>query len=136
MTPLRRRMTDDMQIRNLSPNTQESYISYVQRFARHFGQSPERLGPEQIRDYQVFMATRKQLSPSAINVATAALRFLYRVTLGRDCGGQPETAGRVGPGTRPGTAQEPAEGRAGLAAGPRGVWPVRRSHNGSLPRAP
>ena len=83
MTPLRRRMTDDMQVRNLSPSTQESYIGYVRRFARHFQQSPDRLGPEQIRDYQVFLTNHKQLSPSAINVATAALRFLYRVTLGK-----------------------------------------------------
>ena len=76
MTPRRRRMNDDMLIRNLSPSTQESYISYVKRFARHFDQFPERLGPEPIRDYQVFLATRKQLSPSAIDVATAALRSL------------------------------------------------------------
>ena len=50
MTPLRQRMAEDMAIRNLSPNTQASYISQVSLFARHFGKSPDLLGPEQIRD--------------------------------------------------------------------------------------
>ena len=45
MTPLRRRMIEDMQIRNLSPHTQSAYVEQVSRFARHFGQSPELLGP-------------------------------------------------------------------------------------------
>ena len=84
MTPLRRRMAEDMLVRNLSPHTQQSYIGQVARFARHFGQSPERLGPEQIRDYQLFLATEKQLAPHLIAIAVAALRFLYRVTLKKD----------------------------------------------------
>ncbi len=84
MTPLRRRMTEDMKVRNLSPNTQQSYIDQVARFAQHFHQSPDQLGPEQIRDYQVFLATVKCLAASSIAVATAALRFLYRVTLRKD----------------------------------------------------
>ena len=45
MTPLRRRMIEDMQIRNLAPRTQVSYVEQVDRFARHFHKSPERLGP-------------------------------------------------------------------------------------------
>ena len=84
MTPLRRRMTEDMLIRNLSPCTQQSYLDQVTRFANHFQQSPERLGPEQVRDYQLFLAAEKQLAPSSIGVAVSALRFLYGVTLGRD----------------------------------------------------
>lgn len=84
MTPLRRRMTEDMLIRNLSPCTQQSYLEQVTRFANHFQQSPERLGPEQIRDYQLFLAAEKRLAPSSIGVAVSALRFLYGVTLGRD----------------------------------------------------
>lgn len=84
MTPLRRRMTEDMQIRNLAPCTQQSYLDQVTRFANHFHRSPERLGPEQIRDYQVFLATEKRLAPGSIGVAVSALRFLYRVTLGKD----------------------------------------------------
>jgi integrase/recombinase XerD len=81
MTPLRRRMLEDMQVRNLSPLTQRSYVEHVARFARHFSQSPAVLGPEQIRAYQVYLATDKQLAPATIVIAVAALRFLYTVTL-------------------------------------------------------
>ena len=81
MTPLRLRMTEDMLVRNLSPRTQSTYLLQVSLFARHFGQSPHLLGPEQIRDYQVFLATDKQLAPGSIGTAVSALRFLYRVTL-------------------------------------------------------
>ena len=49
MTPLRRRMTEDMQVRNFSPHTQNSYVQQVSLFARHFSKSPELLGPEEIR---------------------------------------------------------------------------------------
>ena len=52
MTPLRRRMIEDMQVRNLSLHTQASYVQQVSLFARHFGKSPELLGPEEIRSYQ------------------------------------------------------------------------------------
>ncbi len=81
MTPLRQRMLEDMQVRNLSPLTQRSYVEHVSRFARHFGRSPAVLGPEEIRAYQVFLATDKHLAPASIVVAVAALRFLYTVTL-------------------------------------------------------
>ena len=57
ITPLRRRMTEDMQVRNPSPSAQRSYIDQVARFAQHFHQSPDKRGPEHIRDYQVFLAT-------------------------------------------------------------------------------
>ena len=83
MTPLRLRMTEDMQVRNLSPRTQSTYLMQVSLFARHFGQSPALLGREQIRNYQLFLTNRKKMSPSSITVAVAALRFLYQVTLKR-----------------------------------------------------
>jgi len=53
MTSLRHRMIEDMQIRNLAVNTQETYILQVSLFTRHFQKSPELLGPDQIRAYQV-----------------------------------------------------------------------------------
>ena len=84
MTPLRRRMTEDMRIRNLSPRTQENYLGQVARFAGHFRESPERLSPEHIRTYQLYLATERELAPCSIAVAVAALRFLYRVTLHKD----------------------------------------------------
>ena len=58
MTSLRQRMLEDMQVRRLSPFTQRAYVGTVARFARYFDRSPERLGPEQIRAYQVYLATR------------------------------------------------------------------------------
>jgi site-specific recombinase XerD len=74
-------MLEDMQIRNLSENTQDSYLGQVSLFARYFKKSPEALGPEQIRTYQVYLTNEKKLAPSSILTATAALRFLYNVTL-------------------------------------------------------
>ena len=81
MTSLRQRMLEDLQLRNLSPETQRSYIEQVARFARHFGRSPALLGPNDIRTYQIYLINEKQLAPSSIIVTTAALRFLYKVTL-------------------------------------------------------
>ena len=83
MTPLRHRMTEDMRIRNLAPNTQRSYVEQVSRFARHFAKSPELLGPADIRAYQLHLVQDRQLSASSILVAVAAIRFLYKVTLKR-----------------------------------------------------
>jgi len=84
MTSLQQRFIEDMQIRNLAVNTQESYVLQVSLFARHFQKSPELLGPEQIRAYQVYLTNEKKLSTGSIIVAIAALRFLYRVTLKKD----------------------------------------------------
>jgi integrase/recombinase XerD len=84
MTILRQRMTEDMQVRNLSPHTQACYLRQVSLFARHFGKSPDALGPEHIRAYQVYLTNQKKLAPASIHVAVAALRFLYKVTLKND----------------------------------------------------
>jgi hypothetical protein len=83
MTQLRQRMLEDMRIRNFSENTQQSYLMQVSLFARHFRRSPEGLGPVNIRTYQVYMTNEKKLAPGSIVIATAALRFLYIVTLKR-----------------------------------------------------
>ena len=84
MTSLRQRMLEDIQLRNLSPNTRDSYLQQVSQFARHFGRSPEQLGPEEIRAYQVYLTTDKRLAAKSIRIAVSALRFLYTVTLKRD----------------------------------------------------
>ena len=83
MTHLRQRMIEDMQVRNLAPHTQATYILHVSLFARHFRQSPELLGPDEIRDYQLYLTNQRKLASSSIIVTTAALRFLYNVTLKR-----------------------------------------------------
>jgi site-specific recombinase XerD len=84
MTALRERMIEDMRIRNLARNTQISYLQQVSRFARYFGKSPDILGREEIRAYQVYLTEKKKLSPASITIAVAALRFLYKVTLRRE----------------------------------------------------
>jgi site-specific recombinase XerD len=84
MTALRQRMIEDMRVRNLAANTQRVYLHQVSRFAQYFGRSPALLGPEEIRAYQVHLVEVERRSRSTLVVATAALRFLYTVTLKRD----------------------------------------------------
>src|SRR5271157_5195973 len=84
MSVLRQRMIEDMQVRNLALNTQDSYLQQVSCFARHFGKSPTELGEEEIRAYHVYLTSEKNLAPGSIHTAVAALRFLYRVTLKKD----------------------------------------------------
>ncbi len=84
MTSLRQRLIDDMRIRHLSPLTQTSYVGHVSLFARHVRTSPEQLGPEEIRAYQIYLTTERGLATSSVIVAVAALRFLDTVTLKKD----------------------------------------------------
>lgn len=84
MTPLRQRMTEDMQLRNLSPDTQRSYLHQISQLARYFKKSPDMLGPPEIRSYQLHLIQEKELAPSSLLVAVSAIRFLYNVTLQRD----------------------------------------------------
>ncbi|PYU17701.1 MAG: hypothetical protein DMG32_27490 [Acidobacteria bacterium] len=84
MTSLRQRMIEDMQVRNLAVGTQQVYVQQVSLFARHFHKSPELLGPEQIRTYQIYLTNEKELDTTTIIVAMSALRFLYKITLKRN----------------------------------------------------
>jgi integrase/recombinase XerD len=82
MSPLRRRMIEDMMLRNLSLSTQQSYIYAVAKFSRHFGCSPDRLSLEQVRAYQLHLIEQKH-SWSHLNQVACALRFFFGVTLGQ-----------------------------------------------------
>jgi integrase/recombinase XerD len=82
MTPLRQRFTDDMRLRNYSQRTIECYVQRVACFAKHFGRSPEEMGPEEVRTFQLEML-RQRYSWSTFNQTVCALRLLYGVTLGR-----------------------------------------------------
>lgn len=64
VSPLRRRMIDDMMLRNLSPATQRSYPPAVTTFSRHFGRSPDRLGLEDVRAFQVYLVLQGISWPS------------------------------------------------------------------------
>src|SRR5438094_3126490 len=81
MSPLRRRMIEDMTVRNMSPATQRSYIHAVAKFSRFFGRSPDRLGLEDVRAFQVHLVS-SGISWPALNQTVCALRFFYGVTLG------------------------------------------------------
>lgn len=81
MTPLRQRMLEDMRLRNLSPETQRSYIHYIAAYAKYFKRSPEELGVEAIREYQLHLIQERKLSPESVNCFTAAAQFLYLTTL-------------------------------------------------------
>jgi integrase/recombinase XerD len=82
MTPLRQRLIDDLRVRNYSPRTIEAYVAGVARFARHFGRSPDQLGSEQVRTFQLHLLQAKT-SWSQFNQTVCALRFFYGTTLGR-----------------------------------------------------
>jgi integrase/recombinase XerD len=84
MTPLRQRMLQDMQMRNLSPHTQEAYLRAVAKLAAYFQTPPDRLQPEQVRSFLVSLVGRR-VSFSLFNQTRCALIFFYRVTLGHDC---------------------------------------------------
>ncbi len=83
ISPLRRRMIEDMTVRNLSPATQQSYVYAVAKFGRYFNRSPDRLGLEDVRVYQLYLIGQKR-SWSHINQNVCALRFFFGVTMGRD----------------------------------------------------
>ena len=82
-SPLRTRMIEDMTIRNLSPATQRSYLNAVRRFSVYFGKSPDLLGLEDVRTYQVHLVG-KEVAWASLNQVVCALRFFYGVTLGND----------------------------------------------------
>lgn len=80
MSPLRRRMVEDMTIRNLSPATQRSYINAVSKFSRYFGRSPDTLSLDDVRDFQVHLVSQ-EISWGSLNQIVCARRFFYGVTL-------------------------------------------------------
>jgi integrase/recombinase XerD len=83
VTPLRRRMLEELQRRNYSSETTRGYILAVKQFAEYFGKSPERMGAEQIRRFQVYLLKDKKLAPGTVETRMAALRFLYKKVLKR-----------------------------------------------------
>lgn len=84
MTVLRKRMLEDLRIRNYADRTQEAYIGAVAAYAKHFGKSPDLLGPEDVRSYQVYLVEDRKVSWSTLNVAVCALQFFYGTTLSKD----------------------------------------------------
>jgi integrase/recombinase XerD len=83
MTRLRQRMLEDLQRRNYSPDTIRGYIRAVQQFAEYFGRSPEQMGGEELRRYQLYLLHERKLALGTVENCISALRFLYKKTLKR-----------------------------------------------------
>src|SRR6516165_3720021 len=82
ISPLRRRLIEDMTIRRLSPKTHYQYIRHVKKFADFVGRSPDKATPEDVRRYQLRLASIGTTVPT-LNAGASALRFFFRVTLKR-----------------------------------------------------
>jgi integrase len=83
MTQLRQKMLEELQRRNYSDRTAKTYVRIIRDFAKHFHQSPHKLGPEQIRQYQAYLFHTKKLSASTVSQYVSALRFFFVKTLRR-----------------------------------------------------
>ncbi len=81
MTPLRQRMIEDMQLRDLSEPTQEMYARAVRQLAEHYGKSPAQISDEELRQYFLYLKNVKKRSRSTCTIALCALKFLYEQTL-------------------------------------------------------
>jgi integrase/recombinase XerD len=83
MTPLRQRMLEELQRRNYCSGTIRLYLQHVAHFAQHFHRSPDQLGADEVRQYQLFLIKEKKLAWSTYNQIVCALRFFYAKTLKR-----------------------------------------------------
>lgn len=83
MTALRKRMLEELQRRNYSPETARLYLGTVKDFARYFGKSPDKLGQEDLRQYQLHLLNERKLSVGTIVARIAALRFFFVKVLRR-----------------------------------------------------
>ena len=83
MTHLRKMMLEELERRNYSEETTRRYLRFVERFAQHFGKSPDKLGPDHLRTYQVYLLKQRKLEPGSVENHVAALRFLFVRTLQR-----------------------------------------------------
>ena len=105
ISPLRRRMIEDMTVRNFVPKTQSDYIRRIKNFAVFLGRPPDRASREDIRRYLLHLAA-SGVGAGTVNGTGSALRFFFDVTLDRadivkasaDCAGAAQSADRVGPG--------------------------------------
>ena len=84
MTPLRRRMVEDMQLRGLSEKTQDGYVRAVRQLAEHYDKSPQNITDEELRQYFLHLTNVKHLSPSTIRVTLHGIKFLFQHTLRKE----------------------------------------------------
>ncbi|MXY64142.1 MAG: hypothetical protein F4206_01000 [Gammaproteobacteria bacterium] len=82
MTPLRKKMIDDMVVRGLSDHTIKSYTQAVTGLACHYNRSPDRIEPREVQDYLLFLLRDRELAWASCNLYRVGIRFFYRTTLG------------------------------------------------------
>ena len=80
MTPLRRRMTEELQLRGYAARTIQTYLGVVAQLARFYHTSPEGLTEAQVRDYLLHLSTVRKLAPSSFTLALCGIKFLYEQT--------------------------------------------------------
>jgi integrase/recombinase XerD len=84
MTALRQRYIEDLQLRGLSPRTQDSYVRVVRKLAEHYGKSPDVLTEEELRQYLLYLKNEKHAARNTCTLALCSLKFFYQQTLKRD----------------------------------------------------
>lgn len=77
ITPLRQRMSDAMQLRGFAPKTMQSYLYAVERLSRHYDCSPDKISPDQIQAWFLYLVQERRLSPSSCRLQFNGVRFLY-----------------------------------------------------------
>ena len=83
MTPLRKKMIEEMQLRRFSSNTQKMYLVAVSGLAKHYHKSPEQINSKQLKNYVLFLTNERSLKWSSVNTITAGIRFFYAEVLKR-----------------------------------------------------
>jgi integrase/recombinase XerD len=83
VTHLRKMLLEELERRNYSAGTIRYYVRFVERFAQHFGKSPDKLGLEEVRSYQSYLLKHRKLSPGSVEHHISALRFFFVKTLHR-----------------------------------------------------
>ena len=84
MSKLRDKMTKDMELRSFSPRTVETYLGWVERFSKHYGKSPDKLGDDDIRDFLHYLLKERNAKQATVNLAYNSLKFFYMTTLERE----------------------------------------------------
>lgn len=83
MTPLRRRMIENMELHGLADRTRESYVAAVIHLARYFNRSPDQLSPDEIRRFFLHLIKEKQAAKSTVTIHLCGIKFFFEKTLGR-----------------------------------------------------
>ena len=84
MTPLRRRMLEDMQLRGFSARTQEAYARAVRQLAEHYHRSPDHLTAEDLRQYFLYFTNEPKVARATATIALCGIRFFFEQTLRRE----------------------------------------------------